>query len=117
MTLPCWRKPFEQFEVKQRNALRHSLGNLLPLSKPKNSSLKNKCFSEKRDNPDSSIGYIYGCYSENEVAKVSEWNADAILERGLRLLDFMEERWQFKIGSRDDKIAALGLEFLGRKHK
>jgi uncharacterized protein DUF262/uncharacterized protein DUF1524 len=46
----CWKTPFAQYTIKQRNVLKNSIGNLVPLSKPKNSSLQNKCFAEKKGN-------------------------------------------------------------------
>jgi hypothetical protein len=68
-----WTSRFEGLSSKQRSALRNSLGNLLPLSKPKNSSLSNKPFPEKVDGRgDPVVGYRYGCYAENEVASCSE---------------------------------------------
>jgi hypothetical protein len=111
-TLGCWRNAFQGFAVKERNILRNSLGNLLPLSKPKNSSLRNKCFEDKKEDDGNKVGYTFGCYSENEIANLSQWTATEILDRGLRLLDFMEQRWNFRIGGRTEKVRALGLEFL-----
>ncbi len=32
--------------------------------------------------------------------------------RGVKILDFMEQRWNMKIGNREQKIKALGLAFL-----
>jgi hypothetical protein len=93
--------------------LRDSLGNLLPLSKPKNSSLSNKPFPDKVDGkPESTIGYRFGCYAENEVAKDKEWTPDHILQRGLRMLTFMERRWNFEIGNENKKKMMLGLDFM-----
>ncbi|MBX9849955.1 MAG: DUF262 domain-containing HNH endonuclease family protein [Rhodocyclaceae bacterium] len=111
-TEDCWRSPFEKYSVKQRNILRHSLGNLLPLSKGKNSALRNYSFDVKKGDATNKVGYVYGCYSENEVALCSEWTAQEILERGIRLLEFMEKRWGFNIGDRTAKQKALGLEFV-----
>jgi hypothetical protein len=42
------------------------------------------------------IGYYNGSYSEIEVSKQNEWTAETIKERGLSMLQFMEERWKFK---------------------
>ncbi len=111
-----WKSRFGQFTSKQRSALRHSLGNLLPLSKPKNASLSNKPFPDKVDGKkDVVVGYRYGCYAENEVTECMEWTPDEILKRGIRLLEFMEERWDFKLGERSKKIQVLGLPFLEKK--
>jgi hypothetical protein len=46
-----WKAPFEPYLIKERNVLRNSLGNLLPLSQPKNSSLGNRDFEEKKEVP------------------------------------------------------------------
>ncbi|WP_162502410.1 HNH endonuclease family protein [Treponema endosymbiont of Eucomonympha sp.] len=108
-----WTDRFSKYTQTQKNALRNSLGNLLALSKPKNSSLGNKPFSEKRDaNP---TGYRFGSYSENEVALCDEWTAKEILERGIKMLEFLEKRWKINIGDRDKKSKALGLVFLIEK--
>ena len=108
----CWTKNFKQFTLTQRKMLQNSLGNLLPLSKPKNSSLQNKCFEDKIDNKINKVGFRYGSYSENEVSGISQWTSSEILERGLKLLNFMETRWQLNFGDRDNKIDILNLKFL-----
>ena len=53
-----------------------------------------------------------GSYSEIEVADEADWTPTAILNRGLRLLDFMESRWSIKLGTRAQKIASLKLSIL-----
>lgn len=106
-----WTSRFKGLTQKQKESLRDSLGNLLPLSKPKNSSLSNKPFPDKVEGKqDSTIGYRYGCYAENEVAKEKEWTPDSILQRGIRMLNFMEKRWNIEIG--DEKKTMLGLDFM-----
>lgn len=111
----CWKKPFAQYTVKERNVLKHSIGNLVPLSKPKNSSLQNKCFAVKVGDEINKIGFTYGCYSEIEVAQAKDWNPTEILTRGIRLLEFMERRWGFDLGTKQDKVKALGLQFVTKK--
>lgn len=108
----CWRKNYSKYSTKQRNILRHSLGNLVPLSQPKNSSFSNKCFIDKISNNDNTVGFRFGCYSENELTKFTEWTPVQILERGIRLLNFMEKRWNVQIGKIDDKINFLNLNFV-----
>lgn len=105
-----WITRFSKFSQSHKNALRNSLGNLLALSKPKNSSLGNKPFNEKRDAI--TTGYRFGSYSENEVALCDEWSEKEILERGIKMLNFLEKRWSIKIGNEEQKIKALGLDFL-----
>jgi hypothetical protein len=110
-----WTSRFKGLTKKQRIALRNSLGNLLPLSKPKNSSLSNNPFPDKVDgNTDSVVGYRYGSYAENEVSKHKEWTPALILQRGLLMLDFLEQRWNIQLGSEKDKKKMLGLDFMNQ---
>ncbi|MER0203412.1 MAG: DUF1524 domain-containing protein [Nitrosomonas sp.] len=108
----CWKRLFNNYEVSQRNTLKNSIGNLIPLSISKNSSLQNKCFTEKKGNSSNKAGYAYGCYSEIEVSQLEDWTPNEILSRGLRLLEFMEQRWGLSLGTESQKIKALGLEFV-----
>lgn len=106
---------FSKFTPAQKKVLRNSLGNLLPLSRPKNSSLSNKAFLSKVKGKDgTNIGYQYGCYAENEIAHLTQWTSAEILERGTKLLTFMEKRWSIKLGSKEEKTSILGLEFLNK---
>lgn len=108
-----WTSRFKGLTQKQKESLRDSLGNLLPLSKPKNSSLSNKPFPDKIDGKQElSIGYRYGCFAENEVAKETEWTPDSILQRGIRMLSFMEQRWNIEFGDINQKKRMLGLDFM-----
>lgn len=110
-----WTSRFKSLTQKQRTSMRNSLGNLLPLSKPKNSSLSNNPFPDKVDGKkEPTIGYRYGSYAENEVAKEKEWTPAHILSRGLDLLHFMEQRWDIQLGSELDKTKMLGLDFIDR---
>lgn len=110
-----WKEEFSEYNTTQKRLLRNSLGNLLALSAPKNSSLSNKSFMEKKGSLEQQTGYAYGSYSENEVALYAKWNAQTILDRGIKLLNFMEERWAIKIGDKEAKKKALGLSFLKNK--
>ena len=108
----CWTDTFAKYTAKQRTCLRNSLGNLVPLSRSKNSSLQNKCFMDKVANENNTTGFRYGCYSENELTQYNDWTAIHILERGLRLLSFMEKRWNLNIGTTEEKIDFLNLSFV-----
>lgn len=110
-----WTLKFRPFQTKERHALKQSLGNLLPLSKPKNCSLQDKSFLEKKGITGSNVGFRYGSYSEIEVAEYETWTAHEILERGLKLLDYMEKRWNINIGGRKEKIYMLGLRTVAEK--
>lgn len=113
----CWTEPYSNFSLKERKSLKNSLGNLLPLSRKKNSSFQNKCFIDKVSNDDNTVGYRYGCYAENEITKFDKWTSVEILNRGLLLIDFLEKRWELKIGSEQEKLKFLGLEFLKKEKR
>ncbi|MBD8473081.1 DUF262 domain-containing protein [Pseudomonas sp. CFBP 8770] len=108
-----WTSRFGSFNQKQKELIRNSLGNLLPLSRPKNSSLSNKPFMEKvNGKPDQHVGYRYGCYAENDVAKEQDWTPELILTRGIKMLKFMEKRWNLSLGDDNAKQKILGLDFV-----
>ena len=113
----CWASKFSHYTPKERNSIKNSLGNLLPLSVPKNSSLNNKCFDSKKSREDDTVGYAYGCYSENEVAQKEEWTAKEILERGIKMAGFFEDRWGFEFSSQDEMLDFLGIPFVVKKEK
>lgn len=114
----CWNNSFESYDESEQNKLKGSLGNLLPLSSSINSSLQNDCFitkkNEKFNDSDELIrnGYKNGSYSEQEVARYEEWDAYSIKDRGLKMLKFMEENWDIQLGSFEDKMKILHLEFM-----
>jgi uncharacterized protein with ParB-like and HNH nuclease domain len=114
----CWTAKFKDYSDRERSALRHSLGNLVPLSQPKNSSFQNKCFVDKKGNSETKVGFLYGSYSENEIAaNNADWTAREILLRGLKMLGFLERRWKIGIGDTKNKIRILGLDFVCTKEK
>lgn len=94
-----WRERFHALKPQKKQLYLNSLGNLLLLSRSKNSKLQNLPFDEKKkryDNAGNCMGYFNGSYSEREVSEKDEWTPSAIRERGRKMLDFMEKRWNFK---------------------
>ncbi len=81
----------------------NSLGNLLLLSRAKNSELGNADFETKKKRTDSS-GYFNGSYSEIEVAQYPEWTKETIIDRGKKMLAFMQQRWYFTIEKPDSLL-------------
>ena len=84
-----------------------------------NSSLQNDSFEDKKrpkfDKQNKKIrnGYSDGSHSEIEVTEVaqnSSWGPDEIKSRGLKILRFMEDRWdfQFKDDTEREKLLFLG---------
>ena len=117
----CWVTAFENYNEDEKAKLKGSLGNLLPLSSSINSSLQNDCFVDKRkekyDNVGELIrnGYQNGSYSEQEVGRNPDWNAESIKKRGLDLLKFMEDNWNINLGTEEDKLQILHLDFMIKK--
>jgi hypothetical protein len=112
----CWTSKFQKYTDKERTSLRHSLGNLTALSQPKNSTFQNECFEEKKAGKNgSTVSYRNGSLSEREIASQADWTAQEILQRGLKMVSFMETRWKLKFGERSSKIRLLNLEFVEKK--
>ena len=106
---PEWAAAFSDIEPERRHYYGGSLGNLLLLSGSINSSLQNDSFANKKKPKFNSQGikvrngYSDGSHSEIEVSRLGKWGPDEIRERGLRLLRFMERRWDFSFQSDDDR--------------
>lgn len=106
-----WRNQFRHFNEDEIRILSGSLGNLLPLAHSINSSLQNDSFPDKKNPTSKNRGYVHGSHSEIEVALEEDWTADSILNRGLKLLDFMEIRWGFNL-TREQKYELLHISFV-----
>lgn len=115
---PSWEVNFKEFDAKKKVFFQGTLGNLLPLSQSINSSLQNDCFVDKKNpkiNDKNEIirhGYSNGSYSEIEVSRYNDWNPDNILNRGYKLLEFMEKRWEIKFESPYAMAEMLFLDFI-----
>ena len=96
---PYWKGYYASFSTEEKRYICNSLGNLLPLSRNKNSKLQNYSFETKKTGIDDFdiIGYKNGSYAEQEVNEKQQWSIKEIEERGLKLLDFLSERWSINI--------------------
>lgn len=108
-----WQNQFRMYNTQEIKTLSASLGNLLPLAHSINSGLQNDSFHDKKVASSSGRrGYENGSHSEIEVAKETDWDARRILERGMKLLGFMEKRWDFQFESESQKLDLLHLGFV-----
>lgn len=90
------RFPFDGRQERKRRMWMNSLGNLLLLSREVNASLSNRPFSEKKKT------YATGSYSENKIAQDHlVWSPNAVIKRGVELLEFAERRWGFSFADWD----------------
>ncbi|MDN7247082.1 DUF262 domain-containing protein [Planococcus shenhongbingii] len=93
-----------------------SIGNLVLLSNSINSSLQNDSFGDKKNPKKNSNGekirngYSDGSHSEIEISTLKEWTPETIKLRGMRLLTFMEKRWNIKFESEEVKESLLFLK-------
>ena len=101
---------------ERKGRLLNSLGNLLLLKQSKNSELQNKPFAYKKKHKNKHgayNGYFNGSYSEIEVAEKDSWTALDIYERGKKILNFIQERWNVDFNEQKfDVEETLGLQFL-----
>lgn len=112
-----WTQCFSSIDIHKREYYSGTIGNLLLLSMSINSSLQNDKFGDKkkvkRDPNGTKIrnGYEDGSHSEIEVAQEPSWGPEQIKTRGLKLLKFMEHRWDFKFKDDGDREKLLFLDF------
>ncbi|ODA22245.1 hypothetical protein A0J46_08040 [Photobacterium damselae subsp. damselae] len=109
-----WQERFGSLNKEQTTWLANSLGNLVPLSRAKNSSLQNDGFDDKKNNG-AGVGYYNGSAAENEIAQLDEWLPESILSRGLTLFEFMEKRWNISLGDEQFKTQLLHLDFISER--
>ena len=110
-----WARCFKGIDEGNRHYYNATLGNLLLLSMSINSSLQNDSFADKKnvklDETGRKIrnGYADGSHSEIEVSKSDLWGPEQIHDRGLKLLKFMEKRWEFKFENNEARETLLFL--------
>jgi len=112
-----WAAFFVAIENEHRRHYNATLGNLLLLSMSINASLQNDSFNDKKcvkfDSTDKKTrnGYSDGSHSEIEVSHNDSWGPDQIKARGIKLLKFMEDRWNFRFKSDEEREKLLFLNF------
>ncbi|MDQ0219807.1 DUF4268 domain-containing protein [Peribacillus cavernae] len=108
-----WRNQFRQYTDGEIKILSGSLGNLLPLSQSVNSALQNDSFEDKKvSKTNGRRGYQDGSHSEIEVSHESDWDAERILKRGMKMLKFIEKRWDIRFKDEDQMTELLHISFV-----
>jgi len=112
-----WAEAFREVDAKNRRYYSATVGNLLLLSVAINSSLQNDSFVDKKKAKYNAAGqkirngYSDGSHSEIEVSRQDCWAPKQIYDRGIKLLSFMEQRWDFKFKNDGQKRKVLFLDF------
>jgi hypothetical protein len=65
----------------------------------------------KKQDADGVQGYYNGSYSEIQVAQHQDWTPEIIKARGLKMLGFLEKHWNISLGSQEEKLQFLGIDF------
>ena len=111
-----WAEPFADLSPEQRAHYNATVGNLLLLSQSINSSLQNDKFEDKKKPRFNAAsvklrnGYSDGSHSEIEVSQNQSWGPAEIKARGIKLLKFMEMRWDFRFRSDAERNQMLFLD-------
>lgn len=80
------------------NAITNSLGNLLLLSRPRNSSLQNDPYTKWEKLEGKRARYASGSYSETQVAQLcKKWTVLEIAARGIAMFRHAEQVWDFEL--------------------
>jgi len=85
-----WEKEFIYYSSKEKRNLCYSLGNMIIVNKrtkKEKEKIQNSSFEDRREI------YENGLYNEQELLNYKKWTASSILKRGIKLLEFMENRW------------------------
>ena len=113
---------FAERTREQQNQLLHSLGNLVFVNDEMNRTVGNRPYivpegalplpndyQPKRE----TYAIAGGCLAARRIAEDNpQWTPRAILSRGIKLLESVEERWGVYLGTPADKRALLNLDFV-----
>ncbi|MEX2216979.1 MAG: DUF262 domain-containing protein [Phycisphaeraceae bacterium] len=88
-----WQKDFGNYSKDKQRKLCSTIGNLLLESRDRRSSRREDESADKHSFGAKRRYYEEGTASERELAKHSNWRRQEILERGIKLFEFMSSRW------------------------
>lgn len=112
-----WFEVVKDLDDDKRKHLTHNIGNLLALSRSKNSKYSNDSFQDKKegrvDDKGEKIygGYRHGSHSEIQVTEYSSWGRQEIFLRGKLLIEFMSKHWRLNL-TEEQVEKLLCLDFL-----
>jgi len=104
-----WQKSLYQFSPSELKYIKGSLGNYI-LSLKANASK-----GPLNDFNSTKIHFQCDLINAQELQDFDHWNYDSVLERGLRILNFMENRWNIGLGDEQQKKELLFLDFPQRE--
>ena len=58
------------------------------------------------------MGFYNGTHSEIKIAQCDNWTEREVLDRGIAMLKFMENRWKIMFRSQEEMKNILFLEFV-----
>jgi hypothetical protein len=91
--------------------LHYTLGNIVLVRK--RTKLQKKQVRKSDFQTRKELYYSQGTFSEQELCKYEDWTPKEIYERGVKLLEFMEERWKVSFNDWSlTKKRVLFLDFL-----
>lgn len=100
----CWKNDFSSYSKREKKYLSGSLGNFI-LVNHKSIDSTSICFDDMKDLLNQ------GLLNEKEASDYEVWDYDTILDRGLKILSFIEERWEISLGNEVHKKELLFLDF------
>jgi uncharacterized protein with ParB-like and HNH nuclease domain len=100
----CWKNSFSTYSKREKKYLSGSLGNFI-LVNHKSIDSTSTCFDDMK-------GVLsQGLLNEKEACDYDVWDYDTVLDRGFKILSFIEERWNISLGNEVHKKELLFLDF------
>ncbi len=88
-----------------KDSVTNSIGNLLLLSRSRNSALSNAPYQEFGGMPGKKQRYGSGSYSEMQVARLCDnWTVVQIAARGIAMMRLAQKTWAFEVVNDDAKL-------------
>lgn len=101
--LSCWKEKLKNFSTAEVKKITGSLGNFTLSS---SRDFEEACFEEYLQS------IKVGSNMAKELLQFKAWGINEIIQRGLKILSFMEDRWNIKLGTEEDKKKLLFIDLL-----